>query len=155
MNLSELTAGLSSEDPALPLVFETADRSINGGYHVTEFRVADVHAIDCGGNTETRKEAYLQLLDGGLGDHMPVGTFLKIVQQSIAHIPELADTPLRAEFSHSNVGLRLFDLGAPAADESAIRLPLEDQRAECGPAVRGDCDCGPVATSSGNRSSCC
>ncbi|MEM7441400.1 MAG: DUF6428 family protein [Pseudomonadota bacterium] len=146
MNLSDLAQGLAAQDPALPLIFETEDGSIKGGYHVTEFRVADVAAIDCGGNTAQRKEAYLQLLDGGLGGHMPVGTFLKIVEQSIRHLPDLADTPLRAEFSHGNIALRLFDIGNPTAEDDAIRLPLTDQRAECGPAMRGEC---------GPKSRCC
>ncbi len=155
MTLDELRAALAAADRAAPLVFRAGDGEIGGetggeiggGYHVTELRHAAVTGIDCGGNVARWDEAWLQLLDGPGGDHMTVGTFLKILDRSVAGVPGLGAAPLRVEFAPGNRGLRSHAAGAPEVAGGRAIVPLEEEHALCKPAL--------AARVAGTSNGCC
>ncbi|MEP3045894.1 MAG: DUF6428 family protein [Roseibium sp.] len=118
-----------------PLVFQTGDGAIGAGYHVTEFKLAEIASIDCGGRLANWSEAALQLLDGTGRDHMTVGKFSKILHQSIARLPGLGDTHLHVEFAHANNGLQIFQISVPELMEGVVAVHLSPNRAHCKPAL--------------------
>lgn len=130
-----LLDGLKKLPADLPLVFETGDGAIGAGYHVTEFKLAAVDSIDCGGRLASWTEAALQLLDGDGGTHMKVGKFNTILAQSIASLNGLGESPLQVEFAHENRGMRIYDLSPPELGEGAVAIRLSDVRAHCKPAL--------------------
>ncbi len=118
-----------------PLVFQTAHGAIGSGYHVTEYKLASVSSIDCGGRLSNWTEAALQLLDGVGGEYMTAGKFNAILAQSISKVNGLADTPLHVEFAHQNEGLRIYQIETPELIEGVISFPLSEDRAHCKPAL--------------------
>lgn len=65
----------------LPLRWRAGDAAVPGGYHVTEIKATEVHAVDCGGSTGRWDETVLQVLPpAGAGDEpsMTVAKFLAI-----------------------------------------------------------------------------
>lgn len=135
MTPQSLLDGLQKMPADLPLVFQTGEGTIGAGYHVTEFKVAKVGSIDCGGRLASWTEAALQLLDGQGGSHMKVGKFNNILEQSIARLTGLGESPLQVEFAHKNQGMRIYDLAAPELSGRAVAVRLRDVRAHCKPAL--------------------
>lgn len=133
MTLNELAERLRLVEGDLPLVFTTQDGDIGPGYHVTEFKHARISGIDCGGRTSDWTEAAFQLLDGGGGEHMSVGRFSGILATSLDRLSGLGDAPVHVEFSHDNIGLETFGVGAPEVVDGRVSLPLERTRAVCKP----------------------
>jgi len=136
MTFPELLTALRQCADDAPLVFETSGARISGGYHVTELRNAEVTGIDCGGQISRFQEARLQLLDGGGGAHMRVGTFRGIVEKSLTRLPELAEAPFLVEYGPGNRDLSLLRPGAPIAHDTEVVLPLQATTAECKPFER-------------------
>ena len=136
MTLNELTDALSKMNPAAPLVFEAASGRTGKGYHVTEFKLADIQSIDCGGRQDTWQEVTLQLQDGKGWAHMPVGKFLQIAQRSASAIDELGENTLRVEFSANNERLEILDVHPPEMSVDAVIVPLGTTRAACKPMLR-------------------
>ncbi len=135
MTLNELLETLTALPAEAPLVFRTGEGSIGEGYHVTEFKHAQVTGIDCGGRVAVWEEAALQLLDGKGGSHMPVGKFASILRQSIARIRDLGDCRMQVEFAHGNLGLRVFQPSLPELRNGVVDLHLSEGRAHCKPAM--------------------
>lgn len=134
MTLSDLVATLKTQDPQAPLVFATPDAEIGGGYHVTELKVLNITSIDCAGRTSEWREAAVQLLDGRVGEHMKVGKFVGILENSLRKVQGLGDAPAHVEFSPNNEGLQRYEIkfGAPSKDQVLIRLATA--QATCKPA---------------------
>tara|TARA_R110002049_G_scaffold10127_9_gene50624 strand:+ start:1990 stop:2469 length:480 start_codon:yes stop_codon:yes gene_type:complete len=145
MNFATLLETLSAAPADLPLIFETSDGAIGAGYHVTEFKHAQITGIDCGARLSNWSEATLQLLDGAGRAHMRLSTFTNILRQSIAQVPGLGTAPIRVEFAPGNAGMRSYDMQAPdvSGDRAVIRLrearaickPAHDKGGTCGTAV--------------------
>jgi hypothetical protein len=142
MTLTELTEALAAAPADAPLIFEAPTVRSAPGYHVTELKLAEVSAIDCGGRQDSWREATLQILDGQGGAHMPVGKFLSIARRSAAAMDGLGAHPLRVEFAAGNARLELFEPQAPRLEEGAVVIPLGAQRATCKPAASLCCGAG-------------
>lgn len=160
MTLTQLLNVLRPLDPSAALVFTLGDTTIGAGYHVTELIHGQMTGIDCSANVARWQETRVQLLDGSGRDHMRLGTFIGILEKSIARLPDLAEAPLSFEFSPDNQGLRRLDLDDIHTEETRITLALRDTSAVCKPAQRQmeiagtDPCCGPGATQT-RRESCC
>lgn len=160
--LSDLLVDLKGHDPEKSLIFATKEGEIRPGYHVTELRHSVSTGIDCGGHIERWQDAKLQLLDGQGGTHMSVGKFKKIVERSLAALPELKDVPLRVEFGHNNAKLTLMSLSAPEDARGNVLIRLGEARAVCKPAQQKSeigngqdvcCQTQDISTSANNM--CC
>ena len=150
-----LLHGLQKMPADLPLIFQTGDGSIGAGYHVTEFKLAEVGSIDCGGRLASWTEAALQLLDGHGGSHMKVGKFNGILEQSIARLKGLGDCPLQVEFAHENKGMRIYDLSVPELNGETVAIRLSDVRAHCKPALEHLSGAETGACCGSSASGCC
>ena len=155
MTLNDFIAALSATDADAPLIFATEAGAIAGGYHVTEYKLARVDSIDCGGKRSSFEEAYLQLLDGTGGARMSVGKFLDIAVKSRDAVEGLGEKPLKVEFAHGNAGKSIYELGEPESGPHGVGVALGGEAAVCKPAqlavsASGSC-CGPSAS----RTSCC
>ena len=53
MTLNDLADQLANVRADMPVVFETDQGPISGGYHITELPFADLTGIDCGGRLST------------------------------------------------------------------------------------------------------
>ena len=139
------------------LVFKADGHDIQGDYHLTEFKVAQISSIDCGARVTEWTETSMQLLDGCGGEYMQVGKFLSIAEKSVNTLDGLGLAPLRAEFSPGNAGLRLFTLSAPEVVDSKVVVQMQEGRATCKPAADNDC-CAPrqdTACCAPSQTSCC
>lgn len=124
------------------LIFETDSAAIAPGYHVTEWKLAQIDSIDCGARQSRWSEARLQLLDGyGTGRHMSVGRFRDILAKSIAALPQLGDSPFTVEFAPGNAGLRVFDAHPPVQTAGQVHVRLTPVSAACKPML----DAAPIA----------
>lgn len=144
-------AQLTESDFDRKLMFTTGDHDVGAGYHVTELKFADVKGIDCGANQTAWAESTIQLLDGHGGQHMRVGKFAKIVDQSVRAIPGLGAAPLRVEYGPGNRGLQLYRIGAVQRTDDALLVTLLSDQAQCKPVAVADAEEGCCAT----RSACC
>ncbi|WP_204113864.1 DUF6428 family protein [Shimia biformata] len=136
MTLEEFLTQMDGADDALPLVFDNMGEPIGGGYHLTEFRVTDTTAIDCGANVSTWRSAVMQLLDGRGGDHMTVGRFRAIARHSLTTLPDLGSLEMKVEFGANNRALSIYEIGAVMQAQDSLTVPLISQRAVCRPAAR-------------------
>ncbi len=134
MNLNQLMTFLSTANPEAKLVFSTEAGDIGSGYHVTEFKLAQIKGIDCGGRVTDWSEVAIQLLDGSGGTHMSVTKFTGILKKSIARVDGLGDVEAHVEFSPSNNGLRSYTLSDPIDRGSRVLIKLRAAGAACKPA---------------------
>ncbi len=152
MNLNELLEAMRTLPEDAPLVFSMPDGPSGEGYHVTELKLAHIKSVDCAAKLDTWTEATLQLLDSQGKTHMAVGKFANILDQSLRRIEGLGNSPLRIEFAHGNVGIRVFEPAVPVFSDGAAQLSLQPIKALCKPAMAGM----PVPkTSSSNEAGCC
>ncbi|MEM1399992.1 MAG: DUF6428 family protein [Pseudomonadota bacterium] len=147
MNPETLLGHLSALPATYPLVFETDEGPIGGGYHVTEWKHAKVTSIDCGARVSSWVETTLQLLDGGRGDPMTVEKFSGILATSIKEVDGLGASQMQVEFAPGNKGMRLYHPAEPQLDETAVTVRLTEGRAQCKPATE--------AVSQGRAVDCC
>lgn len=147
MTLNDLTEALGAAAPDLPLIFDAPTGRSGPGYHVTEFKRAEIQSIDCGGTRDAWQEVTLQIQDGQGREHMSVGKFLSISARSAMAIDGLGDSPLRVEFAANNARLEVLSLGQPVIEGDAVIVPLGQERALCKPLQR--------AIAASQTSSCC
>ncbi len=132
MTLTDVLQSLSEVDPDAALLFTADGKAIRGGYHVTEFQVAQIRSMTCGGKTDAWDEARVQIMDGhGTQDPMSVGRFLHIAGLVLDRFPEMATLPLSVEFAPDNSGLHIYQPGTPEMNGSTVTLPLRSDQAQC------------------------
>ena len=134
--LADFEATLKALPADAPLIFTTRDGAIKAGYHVTEFKVADINSVDCGGKVDHWQEASMQLLDGFGGEHMAVGKFLGILGHSIVAVKGLATAGAFVEFAPMNVGLRSYQLSAVTLHDGVVEVALKERGPMCKAANR-------------------
>ncbi|WP_299473068.1 DUF6428 family protein [uncultured Roseibium sp.] len=155
MTPSELLQTLQAMPGDLPLVFQTEGGDIGDGYHVTEFKLANIKGIDCGARQSAWTEATLQLLDGQGGGHMKVGKFTSILRQSVAKVQGLGDSLLHVEFAHENKGMRIYDVSEPVLRDDVVGVGLSEIRAYCKPAQEHIAKSGTAGCCGSSASSSC
>ena len=89
MTLTQLLTALRPLDPSAALVFTLGDTTIGAGYHVTELIHGQMTGIDCGAHVARWQETRVQLLDGSGRDYMRLGTFIGILEKSIARLRQM------------------------------------------------------------------
>ena len=91
--LDDLLDRLSELPENLPLTFASPDGSFGTGYQITEFHLARIAAIDCGGGLSARAEAVLQLRNGSDGHVITAQKLTRIAQRSRGRVPGLDAAP--------------------------------------------------------------
>ena len=136
MTLQDFHDRLAQASPDARVVFATDEGRISAGYHVTEFKLAQIQSIDCGATPSQWTEASFQLLDGRGGEHMTAQKFQAILTRSAAILPGLLAAPFRIEFSIGNKGLRIHTVSAVTEEDGALIVDLKDDAAACKPMLR-------------------
>ncbi len=146
MTLNDVLTDLAEFPPEAELVFTANGTPIHGGYHVTEFQVAQIRSMTCGGDEDAWDEARIQLLDGhGTRNPMAVGKFRNITARVLGKFPEMADLPLSVEFAPDNEGLGIYRPDTPFFDNGTVTLPLRSGQAVCKAALATTSCCGAGA----------
>ena len=152
MTLDTFLSDLSPYAAEDVLVFSTEAGPISGGYHATEFKLADIRSIDCGARLDRFSETIIQILDGSGDDHMSVGKFRKIAGIASSRIDGLANASLSFEFAPGNLGLRRYDIQSVSASDGTVNVQLGEKSAACKPALDRKAGLGQTAPTG---SSCC
>lgn len=124
--------------PATPLVFSYAGRTIQRGYHVTEVKAGQFAALDCGANPEAWSEIFVQLWDVVDGDrnHMTAGKFAAIIRKVSEHVGLDLGARLTFEVSDGVAPMQLHCAGAPVRSGDVLTVALAPRAASCKPRDR-------------------
>lgn len=145
MTLTDILTALSDAIPEAQLIFTADGQAIHAGYHVTEFQVAQIRSMTCGGKTDAWDEARVQIMDGyGSQDPMRVDRFLHIAKLVQQRFPEMAALPLSVAFAPKNRGLSIYQPGSLQVEGATVTLPLISDQAQCKAMMTTSC-CGTGA----------
>ncbi|XDD45901.1 DUF6428 family protein [Leptospira sp. WS39.C2] len=121
--------------PDLQLKFVYNDNdTIYPNYHITEFKLATIEAVDCGGNFDTWKEIILQVLEPNTkaeSDAMSIKKINSIVSKvsNLIIVPENAI--LRVEFGNTSSAMRQYFISNIKIEASELVVYLADGKTEC------------------------
>ncbi|TGL08560.1 hypothetical protein EHQ43_05855 [Leptospira bouyouniensis] len=110
------------------------NQQIYPNYHITEFKLATIESVDCGGNLDTWKEIILQVLEPNENIETESMSLKKIsniyakVSKAIS-IPENAI--LRIEFGNSSSAMRQYFVSDIKIEETNLVVYLIDGATEC------------------------
>lgn len=92
------------------LVFNYDGRDVRPSYHVTEVKTGAFRGLDCGANTESWNETFIQLWDIEEDNrtHMAVGKFLAIIGKVAQAVGFDADAKLTFEVSDGVRPMQLY-----------------------------------------------
>ncbi|KTS08022.1 DUF6428 family protein [Methylobacterium radiotolerans] len=124
--------------PAAPLVFSYAGRTIERGYHVTEVKAGQFAALDCGANPEAWSEIFVQLWDVVDGDrtHMTAGKVAEIIRTVSEHVGLDPGARLTFEVSDGVAPMQLHRADAPVRSGDVLTVALAPRVASCKPRDR-------------------
>ncbi|TGL35809.1 DUF6428 family protein [Leptospira perdikensis] len=121
--------------PELHLEFEYGkNQTIFPNYHITEFKLANIQSVDCGGKSDSWTEIILQVLEPKVEkdtDSMTlakVSSILKKVTTSMV-IPE--DATLRIEFGNEETAMRQYFVSEMQPKDRSLLIQLKDGKTEC------------------------
>jgi hypothetical protein len=120
-----------------PLIFHYGGREVRPSYHVTEVKTGTFRGLDCGANTESWNETFIQLWDIEEDNrgHMPVWKFLAIIGKVAQAVGFDADAKLTFEVSDGVHPMQLYRAGRLEAGE-AVRVHLWARPSSCKPRDR-------------------
>ncbi|PJZ43980.1 DUF6428 family protein [Leptospira brenneri] len=121
--------------PELQLEFEYGkNQTIFPNYHITEFKLANIQSVDCGGKSDSWFDIILQVLEPKTKENTKfmtlgkVNSILKKVSTSML-IPD--DARLRIEFGNDNIAMRQYFVSEMQPKNHAFRIQLADGKTEC------------------------
>ena len=119
------------------LVFHYGGRDVLAGYHVTEVKTGAFRGLDCGANTESWNETFIQLWDvhEDNREHMPVWKFLAILRKVSDAVGFDTDAKLTFEVSNGIVPMQLYRAERIEAGD-VVRVHLAARPASCKPRDR-------------------
>jgi hypothetical protein len=120
-----------------PLIFNYDGRDVRPSYHVTEVKTGAFRGLDCGANTESWNETFIQLWDieEDHRGHMPAGKFLAIIGKVAQAVGFDADARLTFEVSDGVKPMQLYRAERIEAGE-AVRIVLSPRPSSCKPRDR-------------------
>jgi hypothetical protein len=120
-----------------PLVFNYHGRDVRPGYHVTEVKTGAFRGLDCGANTESWNETFIQLwdIDEESRGHMPGWKFLAIIGKVREAVGFDDDARLTFEVSDGRSPMRIYRATHVEADE-ILRVFLAARPSSCKPRDR-------------------
>lgn len=143
--LDDLLDRLSELPESLAVRFASPDGSFDEGYHITEFHLARIAAIDCGGELSARAEAVLQLRDGSDGHVITAQKLTRIAQHSRGRVPGLDAAPLWVEGAPGNSALARYRIDSVTVVQTRVVISLAGAEAQCGPSMQSGCCAAPTA----------
>lgn len=106
---------------------------IASDYHITEFKLAQINSVDCGGNVDSWNEMLLQILEPAKENKEPMAVekVLSIISKVSEKIQISANSILRIEFGNSNVSMSQFFVETIGVTESSLVVYLKEGATEC------------------------
>jgi len=125
-------------NPDAPLVFHYDGSPVKAGYHVTEVKVGQFSALDCGANPEAWSEIFVQLWDIEEGErtHMPAGKFSAIIRKVSDHVRLESSAKLTFEVSDGVRPMALYCAGSPRLKDGSFEVILDARPSSCKPRDR-------------------
>lgn len=121
--------------PELHLKFEYGkSQTIFPNYHITEFKLATIQSVDCGGKTDSWSEIILQVLEPKIEKDTEsmtlnkVNSILKKVTTSM-NIPE--EATLRIEFGNDATAMRQYFVSEMQPIGNSLLIHLKDGKTDC------------------------
>lgn len=129
-------------DANAALVFNAGGPAIKPAYHVTEIKLANIRAVDCGRVESEWTETIVQLLDGPDGsvapdaEWMSAGKFTGIAEASVDGLADPMDGELFFEFAPDHGVLQKLSVGSIEQTNEGWVVQLEPVTAVCKPMQR-------------------
>jgi hypothetical protein len=119
------------------LIFNYAGRDVRSSYHVTEVKTGAFRGLDCGTNTESWNETFIQLWDVEEDNrgHMAAGKFLAIIGKVAQAVGFDADAKLTFEVSDGVHPMQLYRAERIEAGD-VVRVHLSPRPSSCKPRDR-------------------
>lgn len=117
----------------LNFVYEQNEK-IYPNYHITEFKLATIESVDCGGKTDSWKEIILQVLEPKEKvdqESMSLGKIQSIFQKVSKSLSIPEDAVLRIEFGNANHVMRQYFVSKLQIEGSTLLMHLVDGQTEC------------------------
>ena len=121
--------------PDAPLVFTYDGNPVRPGYHVTEVKVGQFEALDCGANPEAWSEIFVQLwdIDEDGRTHMPADKFSAIIRKVSDHVRLEPSAKLTFEVSDGVRPMSLYCASPPRLHAGVFEVALSPRVAGCKP----------------------
>ena len=133
------------ENPTLNLQFEYANnKRVDGSYHITEIKQAQIVSVDCGGKMNSWNEVILQLLEPELNSNqeaMQVNKALKIINTVEATLALHPNATTKIEFGNAVFETRQMLIAEITKDGTNLVVVLSADKTQCKALDRGD-SCG-------------
>ena len=110
------------------------DRTIHGGYHLTELKAATFDTVDCGGQKNRWNETIVQLWvpeDEESDEFMTADKFLSIYDRVSGMIALDPKAEIRFEYGDENFSPSNYDVAQVTEDADTIRVELRAPQATC------------------------
>jgi len=119
------------------LIFNYDGRDVRPSYHVTEVKTGSFRGLDCGANTESWNETFIQLWDIEEDNrgHMPVWKFLAVIGKVAQAVGFDEDARLTFEVSDGVKPMQLYRAERIETGE-AVRVYLSPRPSSCKPRDR-------------------
>ncbi|MCW7494563.1 DUF6428 family protein [Leptospira sp. 2 VSF19] len=121
--------------PEFHLHFQYGDRqTIFPNYHITEFKLAKIQSVDCGGNSDFWTEIILQVLEPTIEKNTESMTFSKVnsIIKKVMNVMEIpSNAILRIEFGNQKLAMRQYFVSEMIPMKNAVLIQLQDGKTEC------------------------
>lgn len=119
------------------LVFESPDRPVNPGFHVTEVKLAQISSLDCGRARQQWSEIVIQVMDvpGSTDEPLTAGKLARILAESLP-ANSAGEATFTIELSDGRDTLHLYDVGATYTRGDDFVVQLAARHASCKAAGR-------------------
>ncbi|TGK81331.1 hypothetical protein EHQ24_08380 [Leptospira noumeaensis] len=121
--------------PELHLEFVYSEnKTIFPNYHITEFKLANIQSVDCGGKLDSWTEIILQVLEpieGKDTESMTLGKVNSILEKVNGSMKIPNDAILRIEFGNTETAMRQYFVSEMRTTEKSFSIHLKDGKTEC------------------------
>lgn len=121
--------------PELHLEFEYGkNQTIFPNYHITEFKLANIQSVDCGGKSDSWSEIILQVLEPKVEkdtESMTLGKVNSILKKVTTSMDIPEEATLRIEFGNETSAMRQYFVSEMRPKDSSFLIQLKDGKTEC------------------------
>ncbi len=121
--------------PELHLEFIYGEnKTIFPNYHITEFKLANIQSVDCGGKSDSWTEIILQVLEPKEGkdtESMTLGKVNSILEKVNGSMQIPNEAILRIEFGNAESAMRQYFVSEMHTNGKSFSIHLKDGKTEC------------------------
>ncbi|MCG6150425.1 DUF6428 family protein [Leptospira bandrabouensis] len=121
--------------PELHLNFEYGEnQTILPNYHITEFKLAKIQSVDCGGKSDSWTEMILQVLEPTIEKDTESMTLSKVnsIVKKVTNVMEIpSNAILRVEFGNEQLAMRQYFVSEMVPGKNSLLFKLKNGKTEC------------------------